>query len=169
MEKKEDRPSAILKTEVEMITLESLETKNLEDNYWIRQKLSQGGFGLVYKIMRKSDKRVFAAKCIPMSDINANEKLLKTYVQREISFLMGLKTNYIMKLEDACFISTATSAVHEDHLVIVSELAQGSLDDYLKKNEGLIPEEKIMKIFVQVLLGVNFLHRNKIDHRDLKP
>ncbi len=30
-------------------------------------------------------------------------------------------------------------------------------------------EEQILKIFTQILIGLNTLHLNNIDHRDLKP
>ncbi len=73
-----------------------------------------------------------------------------------------------MKLEDACFISDATSAIKEEHLVIISELAEGNLDDYIKKYQGHISEDQIMRLFTQLVLGINFLHRNQIDHRDIK-
>ena len=74
-----------------------------------------------------------------------------------------------MKLEDACFISGPTQVVNEDHFDIISELAQENLDEYITKYQGFIPEEVIMRIFIQILLGVNFIHRSNIDHRDLKP
>ena len=80
--------------------------------------------------MRKSDNMMFAAKCICLEVPNVNSELLKIYLQREISFLMALKCNYIMKLEDTCFISDSTSAVKQDHLVIISELAEGNLVKY---------------------------------------
>ncbi len=35
-----------------------------------------------------------------ISDINADEGLLKPYVEREISYLTALNSNKIMKLED---------------------------------------------------------------------
>lgn len=46
---------------------------------------------------------------------------------------------------------------------------RGNLDAYIKHYHGNVPEDIIVKIYTQILLGVSFLHRNKIDHRDLKP
>ncbi len=163
------RDPANLKTQVNSVTIDSLEKFNLEDKYQIRQKISQGGFGSVYKVMRRSDNRLFAAKCISIDSINERSELLKPYVEREISYLMSFDCNYIMKLEEGCFVSTPTTAVKEDHLVIMSELAEGNLEDFIMKYPGDVPEETVINLFTQILLGVNFLHRNKIDHRDLKP
>lgn len=60
---------------------------------------------------------------------------------------MAIKCNYIMKLEDSCFLSGPTSVMNKRHLVIVSELAQDNLDSYIKNYHGLISEEEIMRIF----------------------
>ena len=35
--------------------------------------------------------------------------------------------------------------------------------------EGDIPEEIIVRIFTQILLGMHFLNRNDVYHRDIKP
>lgn len=61
---------------------------------------------------------------------------------------MSLKSNYIIKLEDECFISKPTSEVRNEHLVIISELAEKNLEDYIKDYVGPIPEQKIMQLFV---------------------
>lgn len=66
----------------------------------------------------------------------------------EISLLMSLKSSFIMKLEDACFITEATGQLRNESLVIISELAEGNLDFYIKTYQGLVPEAKIIQLFV---------------------
>ncbi len=108
--------------------------------------------------------KYLAAKFITIEAINADKARLKPYVEREISYLTHLKCNKIMKLKDQCFLSGPTEAINEEHLVIICELAEGNLDEFIMNYDGRIPEEKIMQLFVQILLGLNFIHRNKIDH-----
>ncbi len=67
-----------------------------------------------------------------------------------------------MKQEDECFISGPNKILNVDHVVIISELAQTNLEKYIMNYNGKIPEAVIMKLFVQLLLGINFLHWNKI-------
>ncbi len=56
-----------------------------------------------------------------------------------------------------------------DELVLNSELAQENLKNFVNEYDGLVPEEKVLRIFTQILLGLHELHIHKIDHRDLKP
>ena len=52
--------------------------------------------------------------------------------------------------------------------MIMEFAAGGELFDYIvSKNK--ISEQEAQKLFYQVILGVEFLHKNKIAHRDLKP
>ncbi len=53
--------------------------------------------------------------------------------------------------------------------MIITELAQSNLEDFINKYQGPVPEAKILHLFSQILLALYYLHRLHIDHRDLKP
>ena len=54
--------------------------------------------------------------------------------------------------------------------VVVIELCDGSLQDFIDENKGKqIPEKDILYIFAQICRGLKYIHDKGIVHRDLKP
>ena len=85
-------------------------------------------------------------------------------VKNEASILSSLNTNFVVKYYD--------SFVENNCLNIIMEYCDGGdLGIFLKlgiKTGKYIPEEKIWKFFIQICLGLNYIHSKKILHRDLK-
>ncbi len=60
---------------------------------------------------------------------------------------MSFDCNFIMKLEDACFVSGPTTTFNQEHLVIITEKVENNLDDFIKNYSGDIPEEIVLQLF----------------------
>lgn len=62
------------------------------------------------------------------------------------------------------------SFVHKDTINIIMEYCEnGDLGKYLKTQMGRqLNEAKIWKFFIEMCLGLMYLHSNKILHRDIK-
>ena len=70
-----------------------------------------------------------------------------------------------MKLEDDLVFITESS----NEVIIVSELAEQNLEEYVRSKDSNIPEEEILKIFTQIVLGLDFIHYKQLKYRNLKP
>lgn len=62
----EERLPAKLRVLITKLTMEDLQIQNLEEKYKIIRRISAGTFGQVFKLMRLSDGKNFACKCIPV-------------------------------------------------------------------------------------------------------
>ena len=84
--------------------------------------------------------------------------------KKEAKLLSSLDSKYIVKYYDS-FSTT-------NHLYIVMEYCEGGdLYKYLSKNYSknkLLEEDKIWKFFIQLCMGLYYLHSKNILHRDLK-
>jgi len=85
-------------------------------------------------------------------------------VKNEAIILSSLNSKFVVKYLE--------SFVYNNNLNIVMEYCDGGdlslyFKEYLKDGKFL-PEEKIWKIFIQICLGINYIHSKKILHRDLK-
>ena len=122
--------------------------------------LGAGNFGKVYKGFDRQNRPV-AIKQISKSKLEEHPYIMEAF-QSEVETQKKATSSgmpYFVKLLD--HFST------EDDEYIVLEFCQdGTLTDYYKKNQLTI--QQILEIIYQVGIGIEYLHRIGITHRDMK-
>ncbi|EFJ45748.1 NimA-related protein kinase 4 [Volvox carteri f. nagariensis] len=128
------------------------------DDFIIKEKIGSGSYGVVFKVIRKVDKHVYAMKEIDLQGMSRKEQ---EECIRETRVLSSLDSDYIIRYYD--------SFLEKGKLYIITEYAaNGNLHDYIKKQKSWLKEELIWKLYIQILLGLNHMHSKKILHRDIK-
>eukprot|EP00049_Salpingoeca_infusionum_P008366 m.136245 g.136245 ORF g.136245 m.136245 type:complete len:296 (-) comp13993_c0_seq10:463-1350(-) len=129
-----------------------------ESDYTVVRCLAQGNFGAVRLCCRNSDGWYVVLKNIAVEDMPKEERLAAL---TEVKVLKGLQHPNIIHYHD--------SFVQAKDLVIVMEHAGGgSLHEYIKTQPESLPEDTILKLFVQVVKALDYIHARNILHRDLK-
>ena len=132
-------------------------------DFEILKQLGKGAFGSVHLVRRKKDLKTYAMKRIRMTTLSEKEK---ETALNEIRILASLNHKNIIGYKEAFFDEESQT------LNIIMEYANdGDLSSKIKYNlkNGLIFRENIIwSYIIQLLEGINYLHENKIIHRDLK-
>lgn len=143
---------------------------NNADNYEELGLIGTGAYGTVHKARdRANNGQIVALKKVR---IPLTEDGLPMSTLREISLLKQLE-HYehpnIVRLLDVCH---GRRLEHEQQLVLwlVFEHVDMDMSTYLERcpSPGLGPD-RIKDLMFQMLSGVDFLHCNRVIHRDLKP
>ncbi|OMJ76603.1 hypothetical protein SteCoe_24013 [Stentor coeruleus] len=133
--------------------------KSTLKDYEVLNKLGQGSFGTVFKVRRKADKNFYVMKTINISQMG---KRGQQEAINEVKILASLDNPYIVKYFDS-FIENKT--LH----IIMEYCDKGDLSQAIRSQMGrLITENKIWKYFIQMCLGLEYIHGRKILHRDIK-
>ena len=76
----------------------------------------------------------------------------------------------LSKMEHPNVIKYYDSFIERNFLNIIMEYCEnGDLGNFLQKqNEKPLPEIKIWKFFIEMCLGLDYIHKRKILHRDIK-
>lgn len=123
--------------------------------------LGEGSFGKVY-LMRDKIKRNFV--CVKVIKIKNIPKKERESTRLEVELLKRLNHPNIVQYYES-FLSK-----NNETLCICMEYCDGgdlgSIIKAAKKN--LFSENKILHWFVQIALGLHYMHANKVLHRDLK-
>uniref|UniRef100_A0A3Q2PIP6 non-specific serine/threonine protein kinase n=1 Tax=Fundulus heteroclitus TaxID=8078 RepID=A0A3Q2PIP6_FUNHE len=129
---------------------------NPNDIWEIVGELGDGAFGKVYKACNKETGILAAAKVIETKC----EEELEDYMV-EIDILAKCDHHYIVKLLDAFYF--------ENKLWIMIEFcAGGAVDANMLELDRGLTEPQIRVVCRQMLEALDYLHRMKIIHRDLK-
>ncbi|KAF7547772.1 hypothetical protein G7046_g8906 [Stylonectria norvegica] len=118
--------------------------------------LGQGGWSRVYKVMRLSDKRIFAGK--------ASEAIEQ--LRREAEILRTLRHEHIVKYVDWYEDSETPAAT----LLMTEICHEGTLQMWIDNApmEGL-GDKETLQVTLQISKALEYLHDEKLFHSDIKP
>ena len=129
--------------------------------YIIKQTLGKGSYGIVYKVQKKNTNEIYVIKEIPLKGLSEKEI---SEVRQEAKILSSINSDFVVKYYD--------SFEENNKINIVMEYCdEGDLNDFIlkkKKENKLIEEDLIWNIFIKITLGLAYIHKMKILHRDLK-
>ena len=136
----------------------SLNPKEIICEFILKEKLGEGAFGSVLLGINKQTGEKVAIKILEKSKLSKYENKIK--LAREIEILKKLKHPNIIQLYSV--IET-----QRQFLLIMEYIRGKELYQYilLKKK---ISEEEACLYFQQIISGIEYLHKLKIAHRDIK-
>ncbi len=127
--------------------------------YRIISQIGIGGMGVVYLVEQTSLHKQFALKVLAPNRVNE---------QNWLRFKAEAKT--MAALNHPSFVKVYDLGVHEGSTpyYAMDYLKGRSLEEVLV-DEGPLKLEQAVNIFIEVLNGLAYAHRNGIIHRDIKP
>ncbi|CAM9739442.1 unnamed protein product, partial [Phaeothamnion confervicola] len=121
--------------------------------------LGEGSFGKVYLMKHKTTRELVCTKVIKLKNLPKKEQIA---CRNEVEVLRRMRHPNIVGYHD--------SFLYKNCLCIIMEYCDaGDLGGRVNKARGrLFPEGKILTWFVQVALGLHYMHSNHTLHRDIK-
>ncbi|CAA3031481.1 mitogen-activated protein kinase kinase kinase NPK1-like isoform X2 [Olea europaea var. sylvestris] len=164
---KEEGRVLINKEEAVTLQIEAVEMEeNVEQPLPIRWRkgelIGYGAFGRVYMGMNLDSGELLAVKEVAIAVNSASKKTQDqiTELEKEVNLLKNLSHPNIVR-----YLGTARE---EDSLNILLEFVPGGSISSLLGKFGSFPESVIRMYTKQLLFGLEYLHQNKIMHRDIK-
>ena len=133
----------------------------MSEEYEFIENIGQGMYGRVYKAKNKKENKYYAIKRLNFKDINEKEK---KQINNEVSCIKKLKHPNIILYKD--------SFNDEDNYfnIVTTFCEGGDIYNKIQNQKGeYFNEDQILNWFVQILLGLDYIHKNNIIHRDIKP
>ena len=129
------------------------------DNFNILMLLGRGSFGKVVLAKKKDNQKLYALKILNKSKVKLQNQVDHTLTERAI--LEKIDHTFIVKLKYA--FQTP------DKLCFVTEYMPGGELFYHLRKQRYFSEDKARFYIAEIILGIEFLHKNNCIYRDLKP
>ncbi|CAE7434198.1 NEK4 [Symbiodinium natans] len=126
--------------------------------------IGRGQYGKAHLVRSEGDEQYYIAKTIDLTCLSSKER---ETAKQEVALLSRLNHPNIVSYKDNFFMGA-----NQDTLVIIMQYCEGGdLATYIKdmlKKKTRIDEYQIMHYFVQILQALQYIHGERILHRDLK-
>ena len=126
----------------------------MSEDYTFIESIGQGMYGQVFKAINKKENKYYAIKRLNFKDINEKEK---KQINNEVSLIKNLNHPNVISYKDSF-------NDQDNYFNIVTKFCEGG-DIYSKiqkqkEENDYFNEEQILNWFVQILLGLNYIHNN---------
>ncbi|TSK62570.1 Myosin light chain kinase, smooth muscle [Bagarius yarrelli] len=129
----------------------------VKDFYDVEDRLGTGKFGQVFKLVEKSSKKMWAGKFI-----KAFSQKEKENVRQEIGIMNSLHHPKLVQCVDAF-------EGKSDIVMVLEMISGGELFERIVDEDFELSEREVIKYMLQIIDGVQFIHKQGIVHLDLKP
>ena len=129
------------------------------NEFEIKKTLGRGSFGKVVLVKNKLDNNLYAMKILHKAKIRNKNQVIHTKTEREI-----------LELVDNPFIVRLQFAFQtRDKLYLITDFMQGGELFYHLHKEKRFNETKTKIYTAEIVIAIEYLHKNNIIYRDLKP
>ena len=137
---------------------ESEKSISLED-FDILKLIGRGSFAKVYLVRNKSNQKIYSMKKLDKPFIKQNRQ--EQHIINERILLAKMDNPFLVKL--FCAFQD------NKHLYFIMEFIQGGELFFHLHREIRFDDEKTRFYVAELIIALNFLHKNKIIYRDIKP
>ncbi|KAK1747255.1 serine/threonine-protein kinase [Skeletonema marinoi] len=135
----------------------------------IEKMLGEGSFGQVFRATHLRTGAIVAVKVVPNQEGDAAEA---DKIMGEIDILSKCNSPFIVGYFE-CFVAPPKKRMEAGEMWIVMEFCDGgSISDLIEAAGGrgsfAMPEEAIRAACAGIVLGLEYLHKKEICHRDIK-
>ncbi len=132
--------------------------------YKVIKQIGEGSYASIYKVQKDNSNEIYVLKQIPITEEDLNDTQNLNDIKNESLILSKIHSPYILKFIDSFFYKNCLN-------IITEYCSAGDLSDYLLmyiSHKKKMSEKLIWKLFIQICLGLYYLHSHKILHRDIK-